>query len=167
MKSARFSVPHRVGNLLTAAVPALAERMLAEGIRRDWEATVGGELARRSRPASLDHGVLEVQSDNSPWLMELQMRAGEILEALRRRYGRSVVSLRFALGAMPAPVRVPASRPSRAVARLSAEETREIEAATASLGDPDLVRALRRLLTKDRLARRQQAPIPTAEKDQP
>jgi hypothetical protein len=53
------------------------------------------------------------------------------------------------------------------VARLSAEETREIEAATASLGDPDLVRALRRLLTKDRLARRQQAPIPTAEKDQP
>jgi hypothetical protein len=99
--------------------------------------------------------------------MELQMRAGEILEALRRRYGRSVVSLRFALGAMPAPVRVPASRPSRTVARLSAEETREIEASTASLGDPDLVRALRRLLTKDRLARRQPAPIPTAEKDQP
>lgn len=160
-------MPHRVGDLLTAAVPALAERMLADAIRRDWEATVGGELARRSRPVSLDHGVLEIQAGNSPWLMELKMRGGEILEALGRRYGRSVVSLRFALGAMPVPAPVPAGRPSRAVARLSAEEAREIEAVTASLGDPSLVRALRRLMTKDRLARRQQAPISTAEKDLP
>lgn len=167
MKSARFSVPHRVGDLLTAAVPALAERMLADAIRRNWEATVGVALARRSRPASLDHGVLEIQADNSPWLMELQMRGGEILEALGRRFGRSVVSLRFALGAIPALAPTPADRPSRAVARLSPEETREIEAVTASLGDPSLVRALRRLITKDRLARRPQAPIPRAEEDQP
>ena len=167
MKSVRFTVPHRVGDLLTAAVPALAERMLADAIRRDWEATVGAELARRSRPAALDHGVLEIQAGNSPWLMELQMRGEEILEALGRRYGRSVVSLRFALGAMPAPAPVPANRPPRGVARLSPEETREIEAVTASLGDPGLVRALRRLITKDRLARRSQAPIPKAEKDQP
>jgi hypothetical protein len=99
--------------------------------------------------------------------MELQMRGGEILEALGRRYGRSVVSLRFALGAIPAPVPTPVDRPSRAVARLSPEETREIEAVTASLGDPSLVRALRRLITKDRLARRPQAPNPRAEEDQP
>jgi hypothetical protein len=52
------------------------------------------------------------------------------------------------------------------VARLSPEETREIETVTASLGDPGLVRALRRLMTKDRLARRPQTSIPTAEKDQ-
>ena len=161
-------MPHRVGDLLTAAVPALAERMLADAIRRDWEATVGGDLARRSRPASLDHGVLEIKADNSPWLMELQMRGGEILEALGRRYGRSVVSLRFALGAVPTPpAPVPARRPARAAERLSPEETREIEAVTASLGDPGLVRALRRLITKDRLSRRPQAPIPTLEKDQP
>ena len=159
-------MPHRVGDLLTAAVPALAERMLATAIRRDWEATVGAELARRSRPASLDQGVLEIQANNSPWLMELQMRGGEILEALGRRYGRSVVSLRFALGAIPASPPAPASRPPRSVARLSPEETREIEAVTASLGDPGLVRALRRLITKDRLARRPQASIPTAERDQ-
>jgi hypothetical protein len=156
-----------VGDLITAAVPALAERMLADAIRRDWEATVGTELGRRSRPAALDHGVLEIQADNSPWLMELQLRGGEILEALGRRYGRSVVSLRFALGTMPAPAPAPARRPARAVARLSPEETREIEAVTASLGDPGLVRALRRLITKDRLARRSQVSIPRAERHQP
>lgn len=159
-------MPHRVGDLLTAAVPALAERMLAAAIRRDWEGTVGAELARRSRPAALDHGVLEIQANNSPWLMELQMRGADILEALGRRYGRSVVSLRFALGTVPAPPPAPAGRLPRTVARLSPEETREIEAVTASLGDPGLVRALRRLITKDRLARRPQASIPTAEKDQ-
>ena len=96
------------------------------------------------------------------------MRTGEILEALGRRYGRSVLSLRFTLGARPAPAPASvATRPSPAVARLSAEETREIEAVTASLGDPSLVRALRRLLTKDRLARRQPISISIAEKDQP
>ena len=166
MKSARFTVPHRVGDLLTAAVPALAERMLATAIRRDWEATVGAELARRSRPASLDQGVLEIQASNSPWLMELQMRGGEILEALGRRYGRSVVSLRFALGAIRATPPASVDRSPRPVARLSPEETREIETVTASLGDPGLVRALRRLITKDRLSRRPQTSIPTAEKDQ-
>jgi len=110
--------------------------------------------------------VLEIQASNSPWLMELQMRGGEILEALGRRYGRSVVSLRFALGAIPATPPASVDRSPRPVARLSPEETREIETVTASLGDPGLVRALRRLITKDRLSRRPQTSIPTAEKDQ-
>jgi hypothetical protein len=165
MKSARVSAPHRVGDLLTAAVPALAERMLADEIHREWEALVGPSLARRSRPGALDHGALEIRADNSPWLMELQMRAGEILEALTRRHGRSVLSLRFVLGAVPAPP-PPAAKPrSGAAAQLSADDAREIERVTAALGDPALAAALRRLLTKDRLARRQRSAASTAEKD--
>ncbi len=165
MKSARVSSPHRVGDLLTAAVPALAERMLAGQIQREWEAIVGPALAQRSRPSALDRGVLEIRADNSPWLMELEMRGGEILGALARRYGRSVVSLRFVLGAVPPAPAPPARRRSPAPLRLSDEETHEIDRATSALGDPVLAGALRRLLTKDRLAHRQGSAAPTAEKD--
>jgi hypothetical protein len=167
MKPARVSAPHRVGDLLTAAVPALAERMLADAIQREWEALVGPTLAQRSRPGSLDRGVLEIRADNSPWLMELEMRAGEILEVLTRRYGRSVLSLRFALGAVPPAPAPSVRRRSPAAARLSEEESREIDRATSALGDPVLAGALRRLLTKDRLARRQRPAALTAEKDLP
>jgi hypothetical protein len=164
MKSARVSAPHRVGDLLTAAVPALAERLLAGEIQREWDVVVGPALARRSWPSALDHGVLEIRADNSPWLMELQMRAGEILEALARRHGRSVLSLRFVLGEVPTPPHS-VSTPRLAAGRLSPEEAREIEQATAELGDPALAAALRRLLTKDRLARRQRSSPSPAEKD--
>jgi hypothetical protein len=163
MKSARVSAPHRVGDLLTAAVPALAERLLAGEIQREWDALVGPALARRSWPSSLDHGTLEIRADNSPWLMELQMRGGEILEALARRHGRSVLSLRFVLGEMPAPA--PSAATPRPTGRLSPEDAREIEQATAGVGDPALAAALRRLLTKDRLARRQRSSSSPAEKD--
>jgi hypothetical protein len=165
MKSARVSAPHRVGDLLTAAVPALAERMLADEIQREWEALVGPALARRSQPGALERGALEIRADNSPWLMELQMRAGEILEALARRHGRSVLSLRFVLGAVPTRPSAATKPRSGAAAQLSAEDAREIEQATTALGDPALVAALRRLLTKDRLARRQRSAASTAEKD--
>jgi hypothetical protein len=166
MKSGRVSVPHRVGDLLVAAVPALAERMLVDELRRDWPTLVGPALARRSAPAALDHGVLEIRADNSPWLMELQMRAGELLDALTRRHGRSVVSLRFALGevSVPAPAAASPARPAPRPA-LGAEDARDIERTTAALQDPALAGALRRLLIKDRLARRQRSSASVAEKD--
>jgi hypothetical protein len=167
MKPARVSAPHRVGDLLTAAVPALAERMLVGAIQREWESLVGPALAHRSQPAALDRGVLQIRADNSPWLMELEMRTGEILDVLTRRYGRSVLSLRFALGPVPPAPTPSVRRRSPAAAQLSEEESREIDRATSALGDPVLAGALRRLLTKDRLARRQRPAALTAEKDLP
>ena len=83
MSSARFSVPHRVGDVLTAAVPALAERMLAERIRRAGRQPSAPSWPGAPGPASLERGTLEVMADNSPWLQELSMRSAEVLEALR------------------------------------------------------------------------------------
>ena len=165
MNPARVSAPHRVGDLLTAAVPALADRMLVGDLQRQWGDLVGSALARRSWPAALEHGTLEIRADNSPWLSELQLRGAEILDALRRRHGRSVLSVRFAIGARPAspPPAVPSG--SVAPARLSPEDARAIEQAIAGFDDPALASALRRLLTKDRLTRRQRPSPSPAEKD--
>jgi hypothetical protein len=165
MNPARVSAPHRVGDLLTAAVPALAERMLVGDLQRQWADIVGAALARRSWPAALERGALEIRADNSPWLSELQLRSGEILDALRRRHGRSVLSLRFALGARPTARPATAPSGSDAPARLSPDDARAIEEAVAGFDDPALASALRRLLTKDRLARRQRPSPSPAEKD--
>src|SRR5216683_1238639 len=41
MGSARSSFPVRVGTMLTAALPALEERLLAERIRQGWRTALG------------------------------------------------------------------------------------------------------------------------------
>lgn len=149
--------PVRVGNLLTAAVPALAERMLEEAIRRDWAQTAGPEAARRSRPGALRQGTVEVSVDNSPWLQELTLRSAAIVTALRKRHGSAVIGVRFALGngrgeadASAKPARAGTETPRR---RLTVEEARLVDAATGQLPDPVLASSLKRLLTKDFLAR--------------
>src|SRR5262249_58173510 len=70
--------PVRVGSLLTQAVPALAERLLEETIRKEWALFIGPEAARHSRPVALRQSVLEVSVDNSPWLQELTLRSAPI-----------------------------------------------------------------------------------------
>ncbi len=149
--------PVRVGNLLTAAVPALAERMLEKAIRREWTQTAGPEAARRSRPGALRQGTLEVSVDNSPWLQELTLRSAAIVAALRKRHGSAVIGVRFALGSgrgdadvAAGSARAGTEAPPR---RLTVEEARLVDAAAGQVPDPALASSLRRLLTKDLLAR--------------
>ncbi len=157
--------PVRVGNLLTAAVPALAERMLEEAIRREWAQTAGPEAARRSRPGALRQGTLEVSVDNSPWLQELTLRSAAIVAALRKRHGSALAAVRFTLGngrgdadGAARPASAGTQAPQR---RLTVEQARLVDAATGQVSDPALASSLRRLLTKDLLARGER-PAPAA-----
>ena len=169
MKGARAPSPQRVGELLTAAVPALSEKLVEETVRKEWARTVPADLGRRSEPGPLRRGVLEVRADNSPWLQELTMRRGELLAALAARHGAAVTSLRFVLAPIhgdkaPADAVVPPRR-REIPPRLSPEEAREVEVMAAAVTDPEVAAALRRLLTKARLARRREALSPRAERD--
>jgi len=149
------SKPVRVRDVLVAALPELRDRMLEESIRQDWHALVGAGLGRRSRPGRLKAGVLDVTVDNSPGLHEMTLRSGEVLAALQGRFGPVVGALRFALGAMPpaadepTPPPLPKPRPA-----LSHDEHRAVEAMLVSVPDTTLAGSLRRLVTKDLLARR-------------
>jgi predicted nucleic acid-binding Zn ribbon protein len=95
------SAPRRVGDLLAAAVPGLGERLLGARIAVEWSRVAGEDLARRARPGELRAGVLEVRTDNSPWLQEVAMRQGEVLARLQARYGREVTALRIVLAGPP------------------------------------------------------------------
>jgi len=49
-----------------------------------WEAAVGPEVARHSRPIALRGDVLEVAVDSSVWAQQLQLQRLELLAALQR-----------------------------------------------------------------------------------
>lgn len=149
------SSPVRVRDVLVAALPELRDRLQEEAIRKEWSRLVGPELGSRSRPGRLKAGVLDVAVDNSPGLHEMTLRSGELLASLQGRFGSTVTSLRLAIGVVPAGVAPPNARPRpETQARLSHDETSRVEAIVASLPDPMLAGSLRRLLTKDLLARR-------------
>jgi hypothetical protein len=154
------SNPVQVRDVLVNAMPQLREHLLAASIQKGWSQVVGAELGRRSRPSRLRSGVLDVAVDNSPWLHEMTLRSGDLLAAVQSRFSTAVSSLKFALGPVPAAAdrRAP-RRAAEASARLSREDSRLIQSATASLTDAALADSLRRLLTKDLLARRPPGPI--------
>lgn len=145
------------------AVPALEERLVEGRIRAEWAASVGPDVARRARPGRLQQGVLEVLVDNAPWLAELRLRQDELVAALAARFPGRVRGLRLAPGRPPAEPEAPggpaAARPARpAATRPSAAERAELEALAGQLRDPELSRALLRLLLTDRSSRPRAAP---------
>lgn len=99
MARPRTSTPTPVGALLTAALPSLAEPLLALAVKRNWSSLVGPQISRRAQPGDLRGGTLTVIVDNSPWLQELTLRQGELLSRLQARYGADAVKgLHFTLG---------------------------------------------------------------------
>jgi len=161
------SRPHRVRDLLVAAVPGLRERMLEEEIRRGWLETAGPEIARRSRPGELRAGVLTVVVDNSLCREEISLRSSQIVSALGARHGSAVTSLRCALGTLPTPRQAVAHRRPSPAEPLSAEEERAVDGLVAPVTDPVLAASVRRLVTKDLIAHRRRTAVPQARRERP
>lgn len=149
------STPTPVGALLTAALPPLADGLLALTIRREWPSLVGPQVSHRAQPGDLRAGTLTVVVDNSPWLQELTLRERELLSCLHGRYGAdSVRAIHFTLGT-PAPgPEFSDHRTSHEDATLTPEEEAWVARTTSSVGDPSLAETVRRLLVKDTLSRR-------------
>jgi hypothetical protein len=143
----KSDAPRAVGDLLAGAMPQLEERLGEHRLGRSWVAIVGAEVARRARPGSLTNGVLQIVVDNSPWLCELTLRAAELTRRVRAEVP-GVRALRFTLGALPGPDvdRPPPPSPRAHDHALTPHDVAEIDSATASIADPAVASAARRLL---------------------
>jgi len=80
----------------------------------EWRAAVGGRIADRAKPTSLERGVLLVTVATSVWATELQMLAPELVLRLKQR-GYAVDSLRFRVGVLEPVQRPPERRKARKV----------------------------------------------------
>jgi hypothetical protein len=140
--------PRAVGELLSSALPQISDRLLELRIRRMWPSIVGRDVARRARPDAWSGGTLRIVVDNSPWLHELTLRAGELTTKVRERFPE-VQALRFVLGALENEGINASSELPRAVP-LSAADHADIAAAAAAISDSALAEAARRLLVTAR-----------------
>ncbi|PYM07903.1 MAG: hypothetical protein DMD82_04445 [Candidatus Rokuibacteriota bacterium] len=147
----RTSAPRAVGEILPAAVPQVADRLLEQAIRRGWRSLVGPEVARRTQPGTLSGGGLQVVVDNSPWCQEITLRSPEILTALAREFGPARVrSLKVTLGRLDADPRPALREPAPPEHRVTDAERRTIDALLTPIADRDLRDSMRRLLVKTR-----------------
>ncbi len=90
-----------IGSLLPRVLGdlGLTETARVMQIAARWEEAVGREIADHCRPSALRGEVLEAVVDSSVWCQQLQLRAPEILEALRRVLGEQAPSsLRLRVG---------------------------------------------------------------------
>jgi hypothetical protein len=156
MSRAPLKRPVRVRELLAVAVPGLRDRLVEVTIRQEWADIAGRDLARRSRPGELRAGTLAVTVDTSPCLHEMTLRSGQLLGGLQARHGTAITALRFALGKIPAAAPAAAARRSGSEV-LGPEETSSVEQIASPIADPALAASVRRVLTKDFLARRRRA----------
>ena len=81
--------PEAVGALIDRVLADLGAGPTARAVRiaDHWEAAVGPEVARHSRPVAIRGDVLEVEVDSSVWSQQLQLMQPEILAALRETVG--------------------------------------------------------------------------------
>ena len=140
--------PRAVGDLISSALPQITDRLVELRIRRTWASIVGREVARRARPDGLTGGTLRIIVDNSPWLHELTLRAGELTMKVRERFPE-IQTLRFMLGALETESASGTAKPPRAVP-LTAADHADIDAAAAAIPDAVLAEAARRLLVTAR-----------------
>ncbi|HMH53649.1 MAG TPA: DUF721 domain-containing protein [Candidatus Acidoferrum sp.] len=151
--------PRAVGDLLVSAVPALRDRLDEVRLRGAWNAVVGPDAARRSRPHALTNGCLHVVVDNSPWLQELTLRSAELTQRIAGQFD-TIRTLRFTLGRIAdGPSEAPTAPSVRALRPLSPDDLREIDASVAPIRDPEARAAARRLLGRARRSDRQRGAL--------
>jgi len=86
----RDGKPERVQDLLEAFLEdaGVAGDVERQSVLEEWPERVGQAIAGVTRARSVAEATLVVEVRSSPWLMELNMMKGEILERINR--GREV-----------------------------------------------------------------------------
>jgi hypothetical protein len=136
--------PRAVGELISSALPQIADRLVELRIVESWGSIVGRDAARRTRPGTLTGGTLQVIVDNSPWLHELTLRVGALTADVRARFPE-VRAIRLVLGSVERDPASAAAKPRRP-SPLTAADREDIQAATEAIADSDVADAARRLL---------------------
>jgi hypothetical protein len=120
-----------------------------------WERTVGGVIASHARPVSVRGSRLFLAVDSPAWMQQLSLLKPEIIEKVNRGLGRkdAIREIALNLGEVTASQRF--SPPRTVPYELSAEEQNKIAGLTAEIRDPEVREALRRLIEKDFLRKKE------------
>jgi len=160
-------------------LPQLLHKLLrrAEASYRDrshlvwevWEAAVGPELARRSRPHSLRAGRLIVAVASAAWMQQLSFLRESIRDNVNRALGQPLVRevrLRMAETEAPRPVHQPSAPPPWLDQQVDKRTRDAVDREVAAIADPELREAVRQTRIRAEQVRLYREP-PTAPPPQP
>jgi hypothetical protein len=149
-KREKMPRPAAVAELLSAVFHGTpTEKRLKEGsIWLVWDSAVGKQIASRARPVSFRAGTLTVTVTSAPWMQQLTFLKKGIMDKLNALLGDELVRDIYLKAGNNEPVisrKTPLIRNKR---QLSTEERQKIAEQTDSVADPELRKALERLLSR-------------------
>lgn len=125
----------------------LSGRLTEYGVWPIWDETVGPTIARNAQPEKIRHGTLFVKVSSSTWMQQLQYMKEMISERLNQRLGKEVVkNIFFVVGKIARSAPETKSR-KPPVSSAPSTETPPDEDQLLAIKDPELRRAIKRLLT--------------------
>jgi predicted nucleic acid-binding Zn ribbon protein len=121
----------------------LAHVMVEGQLARHWKDIVGAQIAAVSHPERVHSQVLFVAVSDTVWLQQLTFYQAQVMQNIRRVLGDvPIAKVRFVLASAPytSAQRLAEGAQGRA---LTTVEERQIESATADIGDADLRERIR------------------------
>jgi len=125
------------------------------GVWPIWNEAVGDTIARNAQPEKIRQGTLFVKVSSPVWMQQLQYLKDTITDKINQTLGKEVVkNIFFVIGKVEAKTAAPADEapkpplPSAPPSKLDEEEM------LASIKDPEIRRALKKLFTASTRKRR-------------
>jgi hypothetical protein len=119
-----------------------------------WEKAVGAVIARHAQPSSLRGKKMTLIVDSPAWMQQLSLLKPEIIQKVNRILGKDAIKdITLKLGEIALHGGVSDEPPVRA--NLDREEREKIEQALQELHDPEIREAVRRVMEKDLLSRKE------------
>ena len=151
MRSKLDKLSYTLGSMLKAR--GLGSRLSEYRVFGQWEQSVGPAIARHALPQALRGKKLTLVVDSPAWMQQLSLLKPEIMEKVNRTLGKEAVTeIALRLGEIDSPDKTAQEQP--VLIPLDNNERGKIEDYTRVIGDADTREAVRRVIEKDFLSRK-------------
>jgi len=151
MRSKLDRLSYTLGSMLKAR--GLGSRLSEYRVFGQWEQSVGTAIARHAQPQALRGKKLTLIVDSPAWMQQLSLLKPEILEKVNRTLGKEAVTdITLRLGEVGSRDVAAEERP--VPLPLDSNELQKIEDYIRAIGDGDTREAVRRVIEKDFLSRK-------------
>lgn len=150
MRKPRSIDPARIDSLLGATFShlGLPAKIREYTIKKQWDESVGPNIAKRATPVKLIGTTLYCNVASSPWMTELNFHKPMIMEKLNSRLGAgSVTDIVLKIGPV-SPKAIKAPAPKRPERELTPKEEAFIEEITSGIKDEGLKKLIKRVIKK-------------------
>jgi predicted nucleic acid-binding Zn ribbon protein len=152
MKKKLDRLSYTLGSMLKAR--GLGSRLSEYRVFGLWEKTVGPVIARHAQPQAVRGKKLTLVVDSPAWMQQLSLLKPEIMEKVNSILGKKTINdITLRLGEVESQAAPPEEPPVRSV--LNQDERGKIEDYVRGISDPDTREAVRRVIEKDFLSRKQ------------